>query len=243
MSYWNLRSNGFSDMTVYEMNQKYTEWQSRLLHCPDVAPGSSVLDVGCGPGFFSMIMGSAGMRVTGIDFSEEMLNHAGNNCKINGIEAEFLKADVQELGFEDETFDLIVSRNVIWNLEHPEKAYREMYRVLKPNGIIKIFDGNFYLHLHDEDYKTRYRIFSETEGVSHETFNKDRVDFGIMEELAYNLPLSKVRRPQWDVSLLREVGFDIDSTTFFGGGFTAKENGRDFCLADTFQIVALKGVI
>ncbi len=43
--------------------------------------------------------------------------------------------------FPDETFDLVISRNLIWNLDDPKAAYREWLRVLKPERKLMIFDG------------------------------------------------------------------------------------------------------
>ena len=48
------------------------------------------------------------------------------------------------LRFADNTFDMIVSRNVTWNLEHPDRAYYEWMRVLKPGGVLLNFDASWY---------------------------------------------------------------------------------------------------
>ena len=54
------------------------------------------------------------------------------------ITADFLKMDSHALSFEDNTFDLLINRNVTWTLYDPEKAYKEWYRVLKPGGRLLI---------------------------------------------------------------------------------------------------------
>ena len=129
--------------------------------------------------------------------------------------------DAQNLSFPDGSFDCIVSRNVLWNLEHPERAYAEMLRVLRPRGIGIISDGNFYLHLYDRDYselRENYkRESSERDEGSHSHFNKDNVDFGIIEELAKDMPLSRERRPQWDVDTLCRLGCDDISVRIWRG--------------------------
>ncbi|NMA82839.1 MAG: class I SAM-dependent methyltransferase [Epulopiscium sp.] len=48
---------------------------------------------------------------------------------------------------------IIVSRDLVWNLENPDKAYTEWMRVLRPGGHILIFDGNYYLHYYSKDYE------------------------------------------------------------------------------------------
>ena len=65
-----------------------------------------------------------------------------------------------------------------------------------------VFDGNFYLHLHDKNYAA---IESKKDGTKSHT-NLMGVDTNIIKEIARNLPLSKVRRPQWDVNTLIELG-------------------------------------
>lgn len=49
--------------------------------------------------------------------------------------------DVQALEFSDGCFDAVVTRNLTWNLEHPDQAYREWYRVLREGGILLNFDA------------------------------------------------------------------------------------------------------
>ena len=94
--------------------------------------------------------------------------------------------DAQNLDFEDDTFDLIVTRNVTWVMEQPTKAYSEWIRVLQPGGRMINFDENQYLYLFDEDYK------KEKERRGEPEYMKKVHNTQIMEELAYKLPLSKM---------------------------------------------------
>ena len=167
-----------------------------------------VLDLGCGPGFFSIPLASADYDVVGIDYSYEMVARATENASRTGVQPVFMRMDAQSMTFADESFDLIVSRDVLWNLEYPEKAYSEILRVLKPGGKALISDGNYYLHLYDPDFSRPEREYYSDN--KHERFNKDNVDFGIIERLAVDLPLSKVRRPQWDIDTVREMGGSIE---------------------------------
>ena len=92
--------------------------------------------------------------MTAIDYSDEMVEQAKKRFADHGT---YGKGTVRwtrsTWQFADESFDAIVSRNVLWNLDDPAEAYREMYRVLKPGGVlILVEDGNMYLYLHDKDY-------------------------------------------------------------------------------------------
>ena len=84
--------------------------------------------------------------MTAIDYTEEMLKKAKNNAGILADKIEWYQMDAQALRFADNTFDMIVSRNVTWNLEHPDRAYYEWMRVLKPGGVLLNFDANWYHH-------------------------------------------------------------------------------------------------
>ncbi len=76
----------------------------------------------------------AGHEVTAVDVTEHMIWHARQNAESYGANVTFLVQRGEFLPFEDGSFDLIVSRNVIWNLEYPEEALAEWARVLAPGG-------------------------------------------------------------------------------------------------------------
>ncbi len=80
------------------------------------------------PGFFYSYFKSAGHRVTAIDYSEQMIEQAKRRFRQMKIDAKVMQMDAQNLKFADESFDVVVSRNVIWNLDDPSRAYNEMYQ-------------------------------------------------------------------------------------------------------------------
>lgn len=108
-----------------------------------------------------MILSEAGYTVTAVDYTEEMLEKAKENLgkyTKYGLERVTLqRMDAQNLEFADETFDVVISRNLTWNLEKPEQAYQEWMRVLKPGGVLLNFDANWYGYLYDEEKKKRTR--------------------------------------------------------------------------------------
>lgn len=143
--YWTNRAEGYSQVNLEELaGEKWPVWLSVIEeHMPKVErKGIRILDIGTGPGFFSIILSRAGYQVTAIDYTEEMLKKAKNNAGILADKIEWYQMDAQALRFADNTFDMIVSRNVTWNLEHPDRAYYEWMRVLKPGGVLLNFDAN-----------------------------------------------------------------------------------------------------
>lgn len=215
--YWNLRSHGFSDAINEELNSHLGEaWKERFRTILGDDP-VEVLDDGAGAGFFSMILSSLGHKVTSIDYSDGMIAYIKENMARRGYEANAMQMDAQDLSFEDESFDAVVQRNVIWNLDAPEKAYSEMFRVLRPGGIVVIDDGNHYLAFHDEEYaeeaakrRAEFEAAAAREDItpgSHYRHNPENVDYTIIERIAKDQPMSHRRRPQWDFDQMVRLGF------------------------------------
>ena len=102
-----------------------------------VKDGVSILDVGCGSGFFTRLLGSGeeDVRLTGVDLDPYLLEYAEkesvNNSRIN-----YVHANALSLPFEDGTFDAVTSHTFLTSVSNPDKSVREMLRVLKPGGIL-----------------------------------------------------------------------------------------------------------
>jgi len=101
-------------------------------------PGMYVLDVGCGTGNFSIKLAKLGVKVVGIDISEEMLKIAREKAKRLGLQIEFVKMDVYSLQFPSDHFDGVFSMATFEFIHEPKRAFEEMMRVLKPSGHLLI---------------------------------------------------------------------------------------------------------
>ena len=99
-----------------------------------------ILDVGTGNGSLALLLAEMGHDVVGIDISEGMLSVAIEKAKERGINPDLRIGDAESLDFEDESFDAVVSRIVLWTLPHPEMAISEWMRVLKPGGKVYTFE-------------------------------------------------------------------------------------------------------
>lgn len=111
----------------------------------------SVLDVGCGTGFLSLIIAGMGKDVVGLDISEGMLRVAVDNAKKKGLRVNFKLGDAENLPFKDDSFDAVICRHLIWTLPNPEKAIEEFVRVARKK--IVIIDGKWS----DNSIKSRLR--------------------------------------------------------------------------------------
>ncbi len=95
-----------------------------------IRPGSTVLDIGCGPGHVAGALAEAGAIVTGIDFSARMVEVARRHYP----EAAFQEANAEQLPFGDASFEAVVSNFVVHHLARPDVVFREVCRVLNPGG-------------------------------------------------------------------------------------------------------------
>ncbi len=107
-------------------------------HLPD---GGDMLEVAPGPGFLAIEMARGGaVRVTGLDISKTFIEIARKNASEAGVSAEFRVGNASEMPFDANRFDLLVCRAAFKNFSEPEKALREMHRVLRPGGTGVIID-------------------------------------------------------------------------------------------------------
>jgi ubiquinone/menaquinone biosynthesis C-methylase UbiE len=104
--------------------------------------GLDALDIGCGTGFLSLELAARGHRVTGIDFAPAMLALAKEKAAASGAAIRFEEADAEQLPFAAGSFDLVITRHVLWTLPHPEAAIDEWIRVLRPGGRLAVIDGH-----------------------------------------------------------------------------------------------------
>ncbi|SMP44647.1 class I SAM-dependent methyltransferase [Anoxynatronum buryatiense] len=101
-------------------------------------PGMQVLDAGCGTGNFSLKLAQQGVAVTGIDVSTEMLAFAREKAKVADFEIPFVEMDMYQLDYSDQTFDGVFSMAAFEFIREPERALKELFRVLKPGGFLLV---------------------------------------------------------------------------------------------------------
>lgn len=212
-SYWGTRAEGYSEVNEKELAGSQREAWLHVLEeqFPEKKKEEmKILDIGTGPGFFPMILSEAGYTVTAVDYTEEMLEKAKENLgkyTKYGLERVTLqRMDAQNLEFADETFDVVISRNLTWNLEKPEQAYQEWMRVLKPGGVLLNFDANWYGYLYDEEKKEAYE--ADRKKVEEQQLDDHYLctDIDRMENIARQVPLSAMEWPAWDTKVLESLG-------------------------------------
>ncbi|MFD3514677.1 methyltransferase domain-containing protein [Streptomyces sp. NPDC058657] len=114
---------------------------------PHLRPGARVLDVGCGPGTITAdlarLVGPDG-RVTGVDAAPGILERARATAAERGLRnTEFASADVHDLPFPDDAFDVVHAHQVLQHVGDPVGALREMRRVCRPGGLVAARDADY----------------------------------------------------------------------------------------------------
>jgi demethylmenaquinone methyltransferase/2-methoxy-6-polyprenyl-1,4-benzoquinol methylase len=101
-----------------------------------VRPGDDVLDACCGTGDLALAALAAGGRVTGLDFSERMLERAERKSS----SVEWMRGDTLALPFPDQYFDAVTVGFGVRNLEDLGRGLREFHRVLRPGGRLAVLE-------------------------------------------------------------------------------------------------------
>lgn len=124
-----------------------------LLRDTKIPLNPSGLDIGCGPGDTTFelydICGRKG-RVIGVDISQKMVEKASQNGKDSGYgDVQFVKMDAESLEYEDEEFDIVICVFTFQFFPDKVKALKEMYRVLKPGGLLGLFFTADKMFMHE----------------------------------------------------------------------------------------------
>lgn len=115
---------------------RYSKWRELLW---SKVEGSEILEVGAGTGK-NFPYYSANAEITAIDFSEKMLSRAREKAKKQNVKVNLQQMDVQNMSFEDNTFDTVVAAFVFCSVPDPIKGLQEVKRVCKPSGKILLLE-------------------------------------------------------------------------------------------------------
>lgn len=232
--YWTERAGSFLLQRQRELeSSKAAKWlQEITAWLPDTKSMDRpvhILDVGCGAGYFAVLLGKEGYQVTGIDLTREMVVKAQELIRENGPYPETVRVmemDAEKLSFEADTFDAVITRNLTWTLPHPIEAYQEWYRVLKKGGVLLNFDAEYAKNAHS--------LFS-VESVAHKDISdKLKED---CHELYHMLTISTFDRPEWDKEVLTHIGFsEVRTDLSFADRIFAEKD--EFYIPDKMFMIA-----
>ena len=135
-----LADHGAGEIWNWESPAGRLRWARRVkMLSSHLKPGMTVLELGCGAGYFTQELARSGADIVAIDVSPELLEIARANCSAPNVRYQIQNAHA--LSYAEAVFDSVVGSSVLHHLEI-EEALREIYRVLKPMGTIYFTEPN-----------------------------------------------------------------------------------------------------
>ncbi len=172
----------------------------RLVQFAALPEGSHVLDVGCGPGLVAEAFLKAGLRVTGVDLSAQMIERARKRCEAYGESARFAQGSLYDPGLTG-GFDAAVSRYVLHHVKEPSRFLERQVQLLKPSGVLALCD-----HVTDANAE-RARWHQEVEKLRDKTHTRN-LSAGEVVDLLGTCGLVRVRVEEEPFSLDFDEWFD-----------------------------------
>ena len=127
----------FSYAEKREFRYSLQDYMHEVFHF-DKYKNKRVLDLGCGSGIDSVEFARNGALVISVDFTDRAIMLTEKLFKENRLSGKVVKADILNLPFDNDTFDLVYSFGVLHHIPDIERALSEISRVLKPHGELSI---------------------------------------------------------------------------------------------------------
>jgi len=170
--------------STYDENEKYWDsFEQRHLY-PYIksAKGKTVLDAGAGTGRISARLHEAGADVTAMDISPEMLE----KLKRKNKSIKIIEGDLENMPFEDGTFDMIFSSLALVHLKKIEPFLDECYRILKNDGLLVLVNVHYRKPMILKDDIGKYIISCYNHFPRHVRETAEELAFGVEKEIIVN---------------------------------------------------------
>jgi ubiquinone/menaquinone biosynthesis C-methylase UbiE len=144
-SYWDSQAATFDDQPDHGLRDPEVRdaWRRLLLaHLPP-AP-AAVADLGCGTGSLAVLLAAAGYSVTGLDSAPEMVRAARAKAAAAGVGARFVTADAAAPALPAGSFNVVLSRHVLWAMPDADSALAAWLRLLQPGGVLVLIEGRWH---------------------------------------------------------------------------------------------------
>jgi SAM-dependent methyltransferase len=135
-----LATHGAGEIWNWESPAGKLRWSRRVdLLTNHIHSQTEVLELGCGTGYFTKELVATGARITSIDISPDLLEIA--QTEITATNVTFKEDNAYQMSFQDSSFDSVMGSSVLHHLDL-EPALKEIYRVLKPGGVMVFTEPN-----------------------------------------------------------------------------------------------------
>lgn len=224
----------------YGIFAKYMEPGAvEILSSWNIAPGQTMLDVGCGAGQTAIPAAKNGVKVTGVDIASNLIEQAQSRAQAEGLDAQFQEGDAEQLNFPDASFDVVISLIGAMFAPQPNKVAAELLRVCRPGG--RIIMGNWTPQgFPGQVFKTIAKYVPPPAGIQPPTLWG--VEETVKERLGHgtsSLNLTRRMYPSWHYPFSPEKVVD-----FFGQHFgpiqraftTLDEEAKDSLRKDLIEV-------
>lgn len=141
--------------TIQNMNENHRHISEFAFECVDVGKNDKILDIGCGGGVnIEKFLKITRNNVDGLDYSEVSVSESikRNKSAVDNGRCKVIHADVSDIPIEDESYDLVTGFETIYFWQDLSETFKEVSRIIKPNGQFMIAQGTDGTHPDDEKW-------------------------------------------------------------------------------------------
>jgi len=135
----------YSEVMKKQLGREYVRFADNVVKKVNPAENSIILEIGPGPGWAGiyLLKKRKDLKLIGLDTSPDMIRVASENATKEGFpDIVFIQGSAENMSeINDDTFDLVISRDSLHHWEEPERVFKEIKRVLKPEGKLYIHDS------------------------------------------------------------------------------------------------------
>lgn len=144
-AFWDAEAETFDDEPDHGLRDPATRdaWRSLLLEHLPAAP-ARVADLGCGTGTLSMLLAGQGYDVDGVDLAPAMIKRAQAKASTAGLDVSFSVGDASDPPLPIASYDVVLSRHVLWALPDPDAGLRRWVDLLAPGGRLVLVEGRWF---------------------------------------------------------------------------------------------------
>lgn len=144
-SYWSDQARTFDDEPDHGLSDPrvraaWARWLGEWVPHGRV----KVADLGCGTGSLSVLLAESGAEVVGVDLSSTMIERAEQKADVAGFSVEFHVGDASDPDLSDGSFDVVLSRHLLWTLTDPVAALSRWVQLLNRRGRLVLIEGRWF---------------------------------------------------------------------------------------------------
>jgi SAM-dependent methyltransferase len=141
---WDAEAATFDDEADHGLADPATReaWRARLLGVLPPAP-ARIADLGCGTGSLAVLLAEEGYAVDGLDLSPEMVARARAKADAAGVSVDLTVGDAQAPGLPPASYDVVLSRHVLWAMDDPALALDRWLALLASGGTLLLVEGSW----------------------------------------------------------------------------------------------------